>query len=233
MKAPAKAAPGLTGNQLKLIALITMTCDHVGMQLLPQFPILRIVGRISFPIYAFLIAEGCRHTRNRQKYLLSMAGLALLCQAVYFFAMRSLYQCVLVTFSISILLCFLTDHARRRGSACAKAAAAAAFLAAGFLCMGLPRLLPGTDFHIDYGILGCLLPVLIYLGTTRQQQLLLALWGTASLAFSMGGIQWWSLAALPLLWFYNGQRGKAGLKYLFYIYYPAHLGLIYLISLIL
>ena len=58
--------PGLTGNQLKLIALITMTIDHVGMMLLPQLRILRAIGRIAFPIFAYMIAEGCRHTRNRK-----------------------------------------------------------------------------------------------------------------------------------------------------------------------
>ena len=223
----------LTGNQLKIIALLAMTCDHVGLQLFPQFPILRIIGRISFPIYAFLIAEGCRHTRNRKKYLLSMAALALFCQLVYFFAMGSVYQCVLVTFSLSIILCFCVEEARRRGSVCAVAAAAATFGAVGFVCLVLPDLLTGTDFHIDYGILGVLLPVLIYLGQSKEQRLFLALCGICALAFSMGPIQWYSLAAIPLLWLYNGQRGKRKLKYLFYIYYPAHLGVIYLLSLII
>lgn len=41
---------GLTGNQLKLLALIAMTCDHVGLQLLPQFIILRIIGRLAAPL---------------------------------------------------------------------------------------------------------------------------------------------------------------------------------------
>ena len=43
---------GLTGNQLKLIALVTMTIDHVGLLLLPQLVILRIIGRLSMPLYA-------------------------------------------------------------------------------------------------------------------------------------------------------------------------------------
>ena len=75
---------GLTGNQLKLIALITMTLDHVGMLLLPRVRILRAIGRIAFPIFAYMIAEGCQHTRNRKKYLLSMASFATVCQVVYF-----------------------------------------------------------------------------------------------------------------------------------------------------
>ena len=58
--------PGLTGNQLKLIALITMTIDHIGFMLLPQVKILRAIGRIAFPIFAYMIAEGCQYTRNRK-----------------------------------------------------------------------------------------------------------------------------------------------------------------------
>ena len=55
------ALPFFTGNQLKIIALVTMTCDHVGMQIFPQLIWLRIIGRLAFPIYAYMIAEGCAH----------------------------------------------------------------------------------------------------------------------------------------------------------------------------
>ena len=91
--------PGLSGNQLKLIALAAMTCDHIAVAFFPRLTILRIIGRLAFPIFAYMIAEGCQFTKNRKKYLLSMAALALVCQVVYFVAMRSLYQCVLVTFT--------------------------------------------------------------------------------------------------------------------------------------
>ena len=53
-----KKFSGLTGNQLKLIALFAMTCDHVGLQLLPDVLILRILGRLALPIFAYMIAEG-------------------------------------------------------------------------------------------------------------------------------------------------------------------------------
>ena len=105
-----KTSWGLTGNQLKLIALITMTIDHMGMMLFPRVKILRAIGRIAFPIFAYMIAEGCRHTRNRRKYLLSMVSLAAVCQVVYFFAMGSLSMSVLVTFSLSIGLIYLLDR---------------------------------------------------------------------------------------------------------------------------
>ena len=89
----------LTSNQLKVLAMVTMTLDHIGVQLFPGVLWLRVAGRLAMPIYAWMIAEGCRHTRDRKKYLLRLASLALLCQIVYFFAMGSLYMCILVTFS--------------------------------------------------------------------------------------------------------------------------------------
>ena len=73
---------GLTGNQLKLIALVTMTIDHVGLLLLPQLVILRIIGRLSMPLYAYMIAQGCRYTHDRRRYFVRLAGLALACQVV-------------------------------------------------------------------------------------------------------------------------------------------------------
>ena len=59
---------GLNGNTLKIIAAITMLIDHTGFLLFPQSVVLRVIGRLAYPIYAFMIAEGCRHTRNKLRY---------------------------------------------------------------------------------------------------------------------------------------------------------------------
>ena len=216
----------LTSNQLKLLAMLTMTLDHIGVQLSPGILWLRIVGRLAFPIYAYMIAEGCAHTRNRRKYLLQMAGLALLCQLVYFFAMGSLFQCILVTFTLSILLIYACDTGSRPLTALA-------LLGVAFVTVALPRLLPGTDFAIDYGFFGVLVPVAAYLGETRRKKLLFTAGALVVLAWLVGGIQWYSLAALLPLALYGGQRGKRRMKWLFYLYYPLHLAAIYGISLLL
>ena len=225
-----KRKPGLTGNQLKLIALAAMTADHIGVQLFPQVLLLRMIGRLALPIFAYMIAQGCRYTRNKTRYILTIAAVALVCQLVYFFAMGSLYQCILVTFSLSILLIFSLDAAIKKPNSVNVAIGALAFLSVWFISEVLPTLLPG--FYVDYGFFGIVLPVLVWLGKDKWQSI--GLCGIGLVFLSIGsGIQWYSLLALPLLALYSGERGRTKLKYLFYIYYPAHLALIYLISLVI
>lgn len=233
MPVKTKNSLNLTGNQLKIIALIAMTCDHVGLQLLPQVGFLRILGRLALPIFAYMIAEGCRYTRDRKKYLLRLASLAAVCQAVYFVAMGSLYQCIMVTFSLSVCLIYLFDRAMDENARLWRAAAALGAATVYLMCEVLPGLLPMTDFAIDYGFYGVILPVLVYFGREKWQKLLLLGMGLGLLALDFGGVQWWALAALPLLAMYNGKRGKWNIGNFFYLYYPLHLAAIYGISLIL
>lgn len=213
--------------------MVAMTLDHVGMLLFPQFPILRILGRLAMPIYAYMIAEGCRYTRSRRKYLLRLLGLGLVCQVVYFLAMGSLYQCILITFSLSAVVIFGVDWARKQSPLLALLVSVSAVGMVWVFCELLPSLLPGTDFSIDYGLCGVVLPVLVWLGKNRRQKLLLFTLGLVLLALDYGGTQWYALFAVPLIALYSGQRGKASIGKLFYFYYPAHLVIIQGISLML
>ena len=227
---------GLTGNALKIIAILSMTLDHIGVHLFPGCQVLRILGRLALPIFAYMMAEGCRHTRNPKKYLLTVLAVAALCQVAYFLAMGSLYQCILVTFTLSILLILSLDRAGRERTFPSILSAVLVWALVFFICLGLPNILAHTDFAIDYGLWGVLLPVFIFLGRNKQEQLLLTLVGLVLLAIffrNLGAIQWCSLLTLPLLALYNGQRGKGQMKYFFYLYYPIHLAVIYGISLLL
>ena len=219
---------GLTGNQLKIIAMITMTVDPVGMQLFPRLLWLRMIGRLAMPVYAYMIAEGCRHTRDRKKYLLRLLGMGALCQSVYLVAMGSLYQCILITFSLSVILICLLDAVEKEKTTKVNARLFAGVLSVFFVCVVLPDLLPHTDFAMDYGLSGVLLPVLIYGAGTRGLLL-----GLALVAMENGGIQWLAFLSVPMLLLYNGQRGKANIGKLFYWYYPIHLVVIYGISLLI
>ena len=78
-----KAKPGLTSYQLKWIAVITMVIDHIGAVLFPGELILRIIGRLSFPIFCFLLTEGFCHTHNRRAYMQRLGVFALVSEVPY------------------------------------------------------------------------------------------------------------------------------------------------------
>ncbi|MBQ9152035.1 MAG: hypothetical protein IJX72_07270, partial [Clostridia bacterium] len=103
---PTQKRWGLSASTLKIIACIAMVIDHVGAYIFTDLEILRIIGRISFPIFAYFIAEGCRYTRHKLKRFLLVFGLSLLCEGVYYLYTGTLDGGILVTFSFSILLIY-------------------------------------------------------------------------------------------------------------------------------
>ena len=209
--------------------MICMTLDHVGYALFPHILWLRILGRLAFPIYAFMIAEGCRHTRSMIRYFGSMALLAGLCQIVYYVAMDSLYMCILVTFSISIVLIGLLKLAQTKQSAFFHLLFLFRLAGALFVCQGLPRLMPGRDFAIDYGFIGVMLPVCLYGAKDKASKSTVLMLCMVLLAtVSQTSVQWCGLLAVPLLLLYNGKRGKRKMKWFFYWFYPIHLAVIQL-----
>ncbi len=224
----AATTKGLTGNQLKIFALICMTLDHAGMLIFDQYLIFRYIGRLAMPIFAFMIAEGCRHTKSRFRYLITIAVVAALCQGVYWIVDRSLMQCILVTFTLSILLIYALDNAARKRTFFSGCILAAAFVAVCYITVFLPGKAPG--FHVDYGFFGVMLPAAIYIGRTKEEKLFAAGVCMVGIALNLGYVQWFSFLSLPILYLYGGKRGKARLKYLFYIYYPLHLAILYAIA---
>ncbi len=224
---------GFTNNQLKLIAVLSMLSDHIGKQLLPQFEILQIFGRLAMPIFAYMIAEGCFYTKNKRQYLMRLLILALGCQAVYFFAEGSLYQNILVTFSLSVITIFAFDNfiKNKRKDSFLIAFAVATLLIV--VCIVCPLILKKQGFCIDYGFFGVLLPVAVYFSKNRYLKLISLSVFLVLISFDLGGIQWFSLFSVLVLLLYNGKRGRLQLKYLFYVFYPLHLAVIYLIKLII
>ena len=95
-----------------------------------------------------------------------------------------------------------------------------------FFC--LPKVSCGSTKKLTF--FGALLPVLAYWGKDRNQKVLLLGVGLVLLALDLGGIQWCALGALPLLLCYTGQKGKHSLGMVFYLYYPVHLVVIYLLG---
>ena len=224
---------GLTNNQLKILALVTMTVDHIGAYLFPYLMWLRIIGRLAFPIFAYMIAEGCRHTRSMGKYFATMAVFALVVQGVDLVARGSLYMSILVTFSMSIGIIWLMQKAKKTRSFLWVLLGVTAVAAAYFICEILPGMLPDAGFGVDYGFIGVMIPALVFLGKNKWQRILVLAVGLSALVPQVATIQWYALLAILPLALYNGQRGKWNLKWLFYIYYPAHLVAIYGISFLL
>lgn len=220
---------GLNANILKLIAVISMTLDHFGLLILPNALWLRAVGRLAFPIFAFMVGEGCRHTRSLPKYLSTMGVFAAVCQAVNYIATGSVYQCIFVTFFLSIALFYVLSLARKLKPALGCLLGVLAVFAVYFITEILPLLLKGTDYGVDYSFFGVMLPVVFALGRSRWQKLLTGGVLLTLFAFTSPAVQWYALLSLPLLALYNGQRGKWNLKWFFYLYYPAHLAALYLL----
>ena len=222
---------GLTGNALKIIAMLAMLIDHTGLYLFPTVLIFRMIGRIAFPIFAYMIAEGCRYTRNRLRYLAGIAGLGVACQAVVAVVTGTLHMGILITFSLSILTIYATDAFLAHKTLVRCLGMLSAILAALFISVVMPHLLSG--FKVDYDVFGVLLPILLYYTHGRIPKLVGA---TALLLFHAllsNYVQLCALFAIPLLFFYDGTRGRAHLKYLFYVFYPLHLAVIYLIKFII
>ena len=223
----------LNGNHLKLIAAFTMLLDHAGLLLFPRVQLFRILGRLAYPIFAFMIAEGCRYTRNKLRYFLMVFGLGAACQLVYYFFSGDTYLNILLTFSLSIGLIYLLQ-ASNQAQTPGKQALWSILFAAGLLtAYSLDRLLT-----IDYGFWGIMVPVFAGLFPGRGKTgsflpVLMMAVGLSFLAADLGGIQHYALLALPLLLLYSGRRGKHNMKYFFYIFYPVHLAVLQGIAMLL
>lgn len=215
----------LSGNTLKIIASVCMLIDHIGYILFPGIMIFRIIGRIAFPIFAFMIAEGCRYTKNRLRYFSVITLCGIIFQLVLYLLFRNLYMNIFITFSLSILLIYSLNQ---RGQEQRNTKL--------FLLTVVIIYILNQYFSIDYGFFGCLLPVIAYLvpeSASKETHIYYFTAGLVILSMAHGWIQIFSLLSIPLLLLYNGERGKFNMKYFFYIFYPSHLIVLYGISMVM
>ena len=228
--------PRLSATALKLIAAAAMVFDHCGVLLFPEALWLRAVGRITFPVMAFFIAEGVRKTSNIRRYLARLLLFAAASEIPFNLlnAQRVFYpygQNIFFTLFLGAAAAAALDRAQTRESG-AVAALACCFASELFCC--------------DYGVLGTGLIVLIGLapeeGPKRAVKPILAfaavyvLFAIAAPRGSGGGVRpalalACAAGAVPLLLCYDGTRGGGRrpvfAKYFFYLFYPLHILALY------
>ncbi len=245
----------LNRSVLKWIALVTMLIDHIGAVLgLETFAgwglewlyyLLRTIGRLSFPIFAFFIAEGYYYTKNKTRYVLLLLVFAIISQPIYYFALnQNLFDFnILFTFLLSILVMFIVDISRKNPNYSFMYYTfifAIGIITVALSLMGMP---------ISYGVYGVFLPVVFYAfnhSTSKYAKtymwviaflIMVLYWGLSYLMLDKtvfnSYIDLFAVLSLVLLYFYNGQKGKGAPKYLFYIFYPAHILVLFLIKLLI
>lgn len=243
---------GLTGAHLKWIAILTMLIDHIGaalleLGLLPKIAnavlagnsfqylvadyhfwyrfddVLRAIGRLAFPLFCFLLVEGFLHTKNSKKYALRLGFFALISEIPFDLAFNEKlleisYQNVFFTLLIGLLVLIglkyfeetLPPH----------------FSWLRFL-VALTGILFAVFLRTDYDAFGIMLIVLLY--EFRNLKTLRCIAGAILMLFNSTT----GCLAFLLIWFYNGERGKQLPKYFFYLFYPAHLMVLFLVRIIL
>lgn len=243
----------MTGFALKIIALISMLIDHTikagfihqgmlmdafGMSVQISYrwmAALELTGRLAFPIFAFLAAEGIRHTRSRKRYFTQLFVFGLLSEFAFDMAVCPIPELPISWFtpftSLNIFFTLLlgglgvhwTEQSRAKGQPSILACLPAV------LCV-----LIGTVLNVDYMGFGVALIYAAYFPKGKLTRLA-AMAGVLAILY-IGYLSYWFTAlnavcimyflaccvSLALLALYNGQRGRK-IKWLFYAAYPAHL----------
>ena len=214
MKEVSYAKWGLNSFSLKWIALITMAIDHMGMVLFPQYLIFRIIGRLAFPIYCFLLVEGAVHTSNPGKYMRRLLLFAVISEIPFDLAVRG------EVFYLGSQNVFFTLAFGLGALLLLKSNLKVWFIFIGILCM-----IFGAEFlHADYGMGGVLFILVFYLTRTNFFAKIFGFSIVTILLF--GGLENYAIVSLLPICTYNGKKGR-GMKYFFYVFYPLHLLILY------
>lgn len=240
--------PETTSMLLHIMAMFFMLCDHLWATIVPGNNWLTCIGRIAFPIFAFLIVEGYFHTKNLKKYVLRLLVFAVLSEIPFDLVAGGsvfypFHQNVLWTFLIAIGMIHLNERARGTGKRSLRV-----LTAVGTVLLGS---IAGLITMVDYYHAGVLTVLAFYFFRGRRwwnfllQFLSLAyinleMLGGLGYEFSLFGqtvfLQQQGLALLALIpiWLYRGRQGPHSkpLQFLYYSFYPLHLLVLGLIRLI-
>ncbi len=226
----------LSTNQLKILALTAMTLDHIGAALLPQDLFIRLVfrciGRIAMPIFCYLIVVGMFATKNIRNYMLRLAVFAMLSEIPFNLAFQGKIlefhkQNVFFTLLIGLSVIWLVEQEKM--ILLRKSVFLSNLIEIGILAVGCAL----TYFlKTDYTFFGVLM---IYFFYECRFHAILSIISQIILYILMGGIEGFATFALLPICMYNGEKGRDSkwMKWFFYVYYPAHLLIIYAVHMIL
>ncbi len=211
---------GINTFTLKCIAITSMLIDHIGAVLFPQYEFLRIIGRLAFPIFAYLLVEGFFYTRDVKKYLLRLGLFALISEVPFDLAFNGAilefsHQNVFFTLFLGIgMMYFMMKAPTNMRQALIMLAT---FLIADGLCT-------------DYGSWGILMILAFYEFRDRKTVKLLLIVLLNVLMWRMGYLtqEFAGLAVIPIA-LHNRELGPK-MKMFFYTFYPVHLLILFLIS---
>lgn len=221
----------LDGTMLKMIALVSMLVDHVGDMFFPEVMWMRMIGRLSMPLFSFCIAEGYAHTRNPQRYLLRMGMFALVSEIPFDLAFGGKigldHQNIMFTFMLSIIAIMLFDKiSGEKNTETDKYPVSRLILATlSVALIALLSLITKADYTV-FAVLG----VFLFYVLRHKHHLVRCSIGVAFLAITrtVGYYSTTCFSFIPLA-MYNGRRGK-GMKWLFYAFYPVHLLILYILK---
>ena len=242
----------LSSAGLHILAMAFMLLDHLWATVVPGNEWLTCVGRLAFPIFAFLVAEGFCHTRNLKKYMLRLLLWAVISEIPFnlMFSGRIFYplhQNVLWTFLLSLGLMAWVERAQN-------APLWRKFLR--WVCAFCVGMILGTLTMVDYYGYGVAMVLVFYLCRKNWWQLkpwlnrLIQLFGLYWINVEMmGGLvyefplfggtvvihqQGFALLALIPIWLYRGRQGlhSPAFRYFCYGFYPAHMLLLALLQLL-
>ena len=221
---------------LKLIAVVTMFIDHIGSIIFPHIMFLRIIGRISFPIFAFMIAEGCLHTSNKIKYFINLLMFGFATQFIKIIFNDNDDLNIMFTFAAAVMIIFVYDIfidscKNNNAKSAVYSVLLLVVIIAAVYCINL-------KIPFQYEIYGCTAPLIIYLSkyikyndlNALHIKILLLILALTSIYMYYGGVQIYAYLSVFVLMLYSGKKGKILPKYFFYAFYPLHLLLIYSIK---
>ena len=235
---------GLSANALKMIACISMVIDHITYCFVTKPPAEKVIldtediiwyvgrglGRSAFIIFAFLLVEGYFYTKDLKKYLIRILIAAFISEAPFDLIRGKLNgreflegQNILFLFFIGLVMLYVLEFLRKTYFEISQIKF---YLLSGLACSF--GFIAAYVLRVDYGIVGMGLIFVFYYFryTGRKLVAAVAIWSVACL-FLEHQLEWAGLIALwPIVKLYNGTKGK-GSKWIFYVFYPAHLLIIW------